>query len=201
MTVLGNIPVDSDLQGGNHIIPAGMIAYWPKVASPPTGWLQCYGQAISRTTYADLFTALGTAYGSGDGSTTFNVPDCRGRVLVGAHSMNNAEPSLTRMTSNNTRGAVGGTQSHSLTVSQMPSHAHTGGTTSIWHEHLIGHGAYYVNPAYSDSALVGFADVGLAQVGLYYANIDHTHNIPANGSSTAHNNLQPYTTLTQIVKA
>ncbi|MBF0238566.1 MAG: tail fiber protein, partial [SAR324 cluster bacterium] len=51
--------------------------------TPPTGWLYCEGSAVSRTTYADLFTAIGTTYGSGDGSTTFNLPDYRGYFLRG----------------------------------------------------------------------------------------------------------------------
>ncbi len=51
-----------------------------------TGWLLCNGGAVNRTTYASLFTAIGTRYGSGDGSTTFNLPDARGRSLIGAGS-------------------------------------------------------------------------------------------------------------------
>ena len=51
--------------------------------SPPTGWLLCDGANVSRTTYADLFAVIGTTYGPGDGSTTFNVPDMSGRVPVG----------------------------------------------------------------------------------------------------------------------
>ncbi len=47
----------------------------------PDGWLMCFGQAVSRTTYANLFAKIGTIYGAGDGSTTFNLPDCRGRAL------------------------------------------------------------------------------------------------------------------------
>ena len=54
----------------------------------PSGWLLCQGQAVSRTTYADLFTAIGTAFGEGDGSTTFNVPDLRETVPVGSGSRN-----------------------------------------------------------------------------------------------------------------
>lgn len=56
-------------------------------ASAPTGWVFCDGTALSRTDYAALYAALGTSFGSGDGSTTFNVPDLRGRVLVGKDNM------------------------------------------------------------------------------------------------------------------
>jgi microcystin-dependent protein len=62
--------------------PCGAAALW-FTATPPTGWLICDGSAVSRTTYADLFAVLGTAYGVGDGTTTFNLPDLRGRFPLG----------------------------------------------------------------------------------------------------------------------
>jgi len=60
--------------------PAGMISSFC-ASTAPTGWLQCNGAAVSRTTYSDLFAAIGTVYGSGDASTTFNVPEMRGEFL------------------------------------------------------------------------------------------------------------------------
>lgn len=63
--------------------PAGAMWMWP-AASPPAGWLVCDGSAVSRTTYANLFTAIGTTWGGGNGSTTFNLPDLRGRAPIGA---------------------------------------------------------------------------------------------------------------------
>lgn len=74
VTIAANVPAST--------LPAGVIAAYGGAAAP-TGWLLCDGSAVSRTTYADLFTAIGTAYGAGDGSTTFNLPDMRGRVPVG----------------------------------------------------------------------------------------------------------------------
>lgn len=65
-------------------ITAGSIWLWPG-STAPAGWLLCNGQAVSRTTYANLFSVLGSAYGQGDGSTTFNVPDLTGRVPVGTN--------------------------------------------------------------------------------------------------------------------
>ncbi|MDG4650124.1 phage tail protein [Roseibacterium sp. SDUM158017] len=67
---------------GVETIPAGMFAPFA-MQTPPTGWLECDGSALSRTTYADLFAAIGVVWGSGDGSTTFNVPDLRGEFLRG----------------------------------------------------------------------------------------------------------------------
>lgn len=67
-------------------VPIGaMMAYGGVTA--PTGWLLCYGQAVSRTTFAALFAVLGTAYGDGDGTSTFNIPDKRGRASIGADNM------------------------------------------------------------------------------------------------------------------
>ena len=75
----------------------------------PTGWLLCDGSAISRTTYSELFTVIGTTYGTGDGSTTFNLPDLRNRFMVGAGD----EYSL---------NSKGGEKTHILTIDEMPSH-------------------------------------------------------------------------------
>ena len=81
----------------------------------PTNWLICDGSAISRTTYADLFDAIGTTYGIGDGSTTFNLPNLKGRVITGLDSS---------QTEFDTLGETGGEKTHTLTVNEMPSHTH-----------------------------------------------------------------------------
>lgn len=95
-------------------------------SSAPTGWLLCAGQAVSRTTYASLFALIGTTYGSGDGSTTFNLPDLRGRVIVALDNMGGSDAG--RLDVTNTLGGSGGTQNHTLTEAQLPSHSHTDGT-------------------------------------------------------------------------
>lgn len=80
----------------------------------PEGYLVCNGAAVSRSTYSELFTVIGTAYGSGDGSTTFNLPDMSGSIGIG--------PSLTHL-----MGSVGGEASVLLTSGEMPSHSHSVG--------------------------------------------------------------------------
>lgn len=71
----------------NSGIPSGFImSFGGKTV--PSGWLPCDGSAVSRTQYADLFAAIGTSWGDGDGSTTFNVPDLRDRVIQGAKTFN-----------------------------------------------------------------------------------------------------------------
>lgn len=80
---LGNGSVtQAKLASSVTLIPTGMIAPFA-MSTAPTGWLECDGSAVSRTTYADLFTALSTTHGVGDGSTTFNVPDLRGEFVRG----------------------------------------------------------------------------------------------------------------------
>ena len=97
-------------------------------ASAPTGWLLCFGQAISRATYATLFAAISTTYGIGDGTTTFNLPDMRGRVAAGADNMGGSAAgrltSTTMSPDGNTLSATGGTQTHTLITAEMPSHTH-----------------------------------------------------------------------------
>lgn len=90
---------------------------WSARSTDHIGWVQCNGRALSRSTYAELFEVIGTTYGAGDGTTTFNIPDCRGRVLGGAGS----SAGLTARA----LGTTVGTETHTLTTDQIPSHTHT----------------------------------------------------------------------------
>ena len=98
------------------VMPVGCVIPFAGAAAP-TGWLLCQGQAVSRTTYAQLFSVIGTTYGSGDGSTTFNLPDMRGRVAVGSDA--------------NSLGTKDGQKSITLTVEQIPSHNHFSGNPAL----------------------------------------------------------------------
>ncbi len=149
--------------------------------SAPTGWLLCYGQAISRTTYAGLFTVLAEVYGAGDGSTTFNVPDLRGRTIAGQDDMGGA--SADRLTGaggvggidGDILGASGGTEAVTLTEAQMPAHTHD-----------------YTDPPSTGTAQ-NFAGIsvtggaGTSQTGI-------------TGSGSAHVNMQPTLILNYIIK-
>ena len=103
----GGMPTGDTFPIGAITSYAGSIA--------PTNWLICDGSAISRTTYADLFDAIGTTYGVGDGSTTFNLPNLKGRVITGLDSS---------QTEFDTLGETGGEKAHTLTIAEMPSHKH-----------------------------------------------------------------------------
>lgn len=112
-------------------IPAGVVMHWAAAAGAPTGWLLCDGRAISRTTYAALYSAIGETWGVGDGSTTFNIPDLRGRVVVALDDMGTATGDALRLAnttfSSGGRSSVGstaGTDTHTLTVAQIPAHDH-----------------------------------------------------------------------------
>ena len=104
-------------------IPPGSIIMTARAAAPD-GWLLCNGQAVSRSTYARLFAAIGTVFGVGDGSTTFNVPDFRGRSPVGVGTGDAADATA------HTLGQKAGTETHTMTVAQMATHDHGGATSS-----------------------------------------------------------------------
>ena len=100
----------------SDIVPIGVP--WPWLTgTPPSGYVLMDGSNVSRTTYAPLFALWGTTYGVGDGSTTFGLPDFRGRAIIGAGT----GTGLTARTLNTT----GGEENHTLQVGEMPNHQHT----------------------------------------------------------------------------
>lgn len=100
-----------DDPGGNAVQTGTITAFGG--TTPPTGWLLCQGQAVSRTTFAELFAVLGTAFGNGDGSTTFNVPDLRQRFPLGKATAGTGA----------TLGGTGGTIDHTHGLDTSSSHA------------------------------------------------------------------------------
>jgi len=119
--------LDADTLDGYHaamLMPVGTVTPYAGT-SAPTGWLFCFGQNVSRTTYAALFTAIGTTYGVGDGSTTFGIPDLRGRAIAGKDDMGGTSANrLTSPINGDNLGAAGGSESHTLTLAQLPAHSH-----------------------------------------------------------------------------
>lgn len=123
---------EKQISGVALTIPAGaMMAYGgiPGEADPgPTGWLYCDGKAVSRTTYADLFTAISTLYGVGDGETTFNVPDTRAKSIVGTNDGNLPNGVNGSFTTRN-EGATGGAETHTISHPELPTTVHEPTTT------------------------------------------------------------------------
>lgn len=142
---------------------AGMVSFFP-MASPPTGWLICNGQAVSRTTYATLFNRIGTTYGSGNGSTTFNVPELRGEFIRGLDL---------------SRGVDSGRALGSAQSDANKAHTHTG-TTNTTGAHSHTYTAASVSVGANIQSGSGYGNNGfLADTS---SSGDHSHTVTINSS-------------------
>tara|TARA_E500000081_G_scaffold6073_1_gene7128 strand:- start:883 stop:1443 length:561 start_codon:yes stop_codon:yes gene_type:complete len=172
----------SDLTGIEGI-PTATIVPWTS-SSVPTGFLECNGAAVSRSTYSALFAIVGTTYGTGDGSSTFNVPDLQNNVAVGK-SNNKALGSTGGADTVQSTGNVGGsTANHTLATPELPSHSHPGGSNTS-QTHFNPHANASITPASTGSTGGGGA---------------HSHNMSANFTGDATSVLQPYVALIYIIK-
>lgn len=195
----GNAVPLSQFQSGT---PVGAVVDYAGSNAPAT-WMFCYGQAISRTTYPVLFAAIGTTYGTGNGSTTFNLPDLRGRVIAGKDNMGGSFSGRLDMLAGqqNVLGGSGGADRHTLIISQIPAHNHGGETSSSGvHEHVGG--SVPTGAAGAGAGLVqSVGNIGPAIPNFRTnASPSHTHGIPAQGDSQSHNNTQPTFILNKIIK-
>ena len=171
-------------------IPAATIVPWSS-ASVPSGFLECNGTAVSRSTYATLFGIVGTTYGAGDGSTTFNTPDLQDNTPVGKSgtkalgSTGGANTVAVTATGN-----VGGsTANATLSIAQLASHSHS------WT--AGGPGAPYTNPVSPGPGSNGTKSTNNTGSGS-----GHSHNMSATFSGSAVNAaiVQPYLALIYIIK-
>lgn len=189
------------------VLSSGIVQQYAGSVAP-AGWLLCNGASYLRTDYPDLFSAIGVKYGSADG-THFNVPDCRGRVPVGKDGTAEFFD----------LGTTGGEKSHTLSISELPSHYHTvdppitnTGGISANHRHWVanynGGGnstGYSITNAtpHGDSRYWNFNNSSWSS----YVESGHVHavdigqfNSGNSGGGATHNNLQPYITFNFIVK-
>lgn len=169
-------------------IPTATIVPWSS-ASVPSGFLECDGTDVSRTTYSALFAIVGTTYGAGDGSTTFAVPDLADNTPVGK-SNTKALGSTGGANTVTATGNVGGsTANATLSTAQLASHSHSGGQgNSGRHQNYPGPGSNY--QAGGNPTNTGAAGSGSG----------HSHNMSATFSGDATSVLQPYLTLIYIIK-
>jgi len=172
--------------GGDDVFTGSILAF--AGSSLPTGYLDCDGSAVSRTTYAALFTAIGTTWGIGDGSTTFNLPDLRGRAVIGVGTGSGLSARALADT--------GGVETVALSTAELASHTHT--VTDPGHTHAPpGSGSFLndftVAPGNVSSGTRGHVDAatGSATTGI---------SLGSAGSGTAHENLQPFRAAYWIIK-
>ena len=166
------------------IDPAGTIKMFGG-STAPDGYLICDGSAVSRTTYAALFAAIGTTYGAGDGSATFNLPDLQGRFPLGAGAGNG----LTARTV----GQKDGEERHTLTDAEMPAHSHTPSASSEYFVTAEESGANNTRVTYSSSGNRWVN--GLTSESHFH----HRTSTDTVGSGAAHNNMPPYTVVSYII--
>lgn len=173
--------------------PTGSVIPYAGASAPSAtlsgvvGWLLADGTAVSRTTYATLFTVLGTTYGAGDGSTTFNLPDMRGRMPMGAgtgtglNASGTGAPTGTAQTAR-ARGEWGGEETHLNTAleSGMPAHLHT-----------------FDRGEWSPSAAAGSAAGAWAATKYTTQN---TSTASAVNATNRHNTVPPYVVLNYLIK-
>lgn len=204
-------------------IPIGSLMDYAGTAAP-SGWLLCFGQTISRTTYSALFAIVNTTYGVGDGSTTFNLPDLRGRVIAGKDDMGGTSANrLTAVFNGDILGGSGGAETIILTTANLAAHTHTGpshthtftdtATTSSAGNHTH---EYDQETGFSSATtgVVSAVRIG-TKVGITSSDGAHTHSVTVSGttgaggtgatgsagSGTAHFNVQPTFILNKMIYA
>lgn len=168
----------ADVSWSGGVVPPGAVMAWA-TNSAPTGWLLCYGQTVSRTTYADLYSTIGNSFGSGDGSTTFHLPDLRGRTVIGRDNMGGSSANRITASWADALGDSGGAEDHTLTTTEMPAHTHT--TASVFQ-------AVSPSGSFNVSSVAGTND-RIATV-----------TSSSTGGGASHNNVQPSIALNYIIK-
>ena len=185
--------------------PIGMIVDFAGDVTPQ-GWLFCYGQEVLRQEYPALFSVIGVIYGAGNTTTTFNLPNCQGRVRAGKDDMGGtAAGRLSTVLAGSTLGAAGGSETHTLTSAQIPAHNHAfSGTTSMIGDHVHSNrapgpnGQHPTGTGRTDPTYSVTEDTGPA------GSHDHTFSGTTDnntGGGGAHSNVQPTIVFNTIIFA
>ena len=172
------------------LLPTGVVLPYAG-SSTPSGWLLCNGAAVSRTTYATLFAVIGTTYGVGDGSTTFNLPDLRGRIPGGLDNLGGSSANRITDAQADSLGGNMGEEAHTLSATEMPAHNHR---------------LNYYNGAGSGQPITvsGYTFGNNQQFTMTYnvpnaiSNNMFMENV---GGGNSHNNVQPTLFMNYIIKA
>lgn len=214
---------DIDPDWGNAIrdatVPTGAVVMWTS-STPPDNWLLCDGSTASRSVYSDLFDVIGVAFGVGDGSTTFNLPDMRARFPLGYKvSDPDADP----------LAGTGGAAAITLTATELPAHDHGGATGGQSADHThddaghthnlggLGNNDFAGRDSGSTIGLVVSAvadsiDSTLDDEGVTFTNldddfadiqgasVDHTHTIASAGTGSPYSNMPPFLVLNFVIK-
>ncbi len=167
-------------------LPIGSTVEWYSEVIPEN-WLLCNGQAISRTEYAELFAFLGTEFGDGDGSTTFNLPDKREKFSLGKGE---EEPY-------NQLGNTGGEEQHTLTLSEIPSHGHSSAVVNPNSAEFTAEDVGYTYTTSNNGVVIPLSNTITRDTKGF---ISSTMENPQGGGES-HNNMPPYIVVNYIIKA
>ena len=176
-----------------YILPAGSVIPYAGT-SAPTGFLLCDGSSVSQSTYADLFAVIGTTYDTGDDGSTFKLPDLRGRVVAGQDDMGGS--SANRLTNQSgglngdTLGDTGGSETHTLTTSQLAAHTH-----SFSDDISVATARSFVNGSGTNSVNMGGSGIAVNS-----STVTVSGTTGSKGSGSAHNNVQPTIILNYIIR-
>lgn len=186
--------------GNPYIVPLGAVLDYTGTSAPNSNFVMANGQCISRTTYASYFALVGTTFSTCDGTTTFGVPDLRGRVVAGTNTLGTS--SANRITSGggnfdgDTLGNAGGAQNQTLTLSQLPSTNLSINNITVNNGTNVVHttGTFTESAAGNDRASLDRSATNTK------SDITLSGNIPLGGSGNSHPNVQPTMVLSKIVR-
>ncbi len=177
-------------------IPTGTIVPWTD-STVATGFLECDGSAVSRSTYSDLFAVIGTTYGAGNGSSTFNLPDLQDEVVVGKSGNKALASTGGANTVTSTGNVAGSTANATLSTAQLASHSHPksppayNNTNPPSPNNDAGTNGIDVRRIYPGNPL---------SIGSTGSGSGHSHNMSANFAGDATSVVQPYLALIYIIK-